>query len=129
MARRSWRWWPNTPIDESCRRVHDGTVPSLPLFPSDDGWPYPDNPASGLGAFEPVADDDVDLDLLELRADPHAYSDLTELEYFAVAWRYGLGGSPHSMKNLACELGCNHAEAREVLGCALDKLRRRLLTQ
>ena len=72
--------------------------------------------------------DDVDLDLLELRVDPHAYADLTELEYFAVSWRYGLGdhSTPHSMKQLASELGCNHAEARAVLGGALDKLRRRL---
>ena len=47
-----------------------------------------------------------------------------------MSWRYGVGtsGTPHSMKDLASELGCNHAEAREVLGGALDKLRRRLLT-
>jgi hypothetical protein len=99
---------------------------SLPLYPTDDGWPYPDAPFSG-GGFEPIADDDVDLDLLELRVDPHAYADLTELEYFAVSWRYGLSGTPHSMKDLAGELGCNRTEAREVLGGALDKLRRRLL--
>ena len=83
-----------------------GGVPSLPLYPTDDGWPYPD-----ALAVEPAADDDIDLDLLELRADPHAYADLTELEYFAVSWRYGLTGEPHSMKNLALELGCNHSEA------------------
>lgn len=111
-------------------------MPSLPLFPTDDGWPYPDATfsefgASQLGTIEAVADDDVDLDLLELRVDPHAYSDLTELEYFAVSWRYGVGNrcAPHSMKELACELGCNHAEARDLLGGALDKLRQRLLTQ
>ena len=73
-----------------------GGVPSLPLYPTDDGWPYPD-----ALAVEPAADDDIDLDLLELRVDPHAYADLTELEYFAVSWRYGLTGEPHSMKNLA----------------------------
>jgi DNA-directed RNA polymerase sigma subunit (sigma70/sigma32) len=100
-----------------------GGVPSLPLYPTDDGWPYPD-----ALAVEPAADDDIDLDLLELRADPHAYADLTELEYFAVSWRYGLTGEPHSMKNLALELGCNHSEARAVLGGALDKLRQRLIT-
>ncbi len=114
-------------------------MPSLPLFPSDDGWPYPDGAGpfgegpdrAGVPAYgrEPMADDDLDLDLLELRADPHVYADLTELEYFAVSWRYGLGGSPHSMKDLAVELGCNHSEARAVLGSALDKLRQRLLTQ
>jgi hypothetical protein len=115
---------------------------SLPLFPTDDGWPYPDAGTSAytapeLGGLEPTIDDDVDLDLLELRVDRNAYADLTELEYFAVSWRYGVGtageagteGAPHSMKDLASELGCNHAEAREVLGGALDKLRRRLRTQ
>jgi hypothetical protein len=96
---------------------------SLPLQPTDDGWPYPD--AQGV---ELAADDEVDLDLLELRADPHAYADLTEIEYFAVSWRYGLGGDPHSMKDLASQLECNHAEARAVLGGALDKLRQRLIT-
>ena len=106
---------------------------SLPLFPSDDGWPYPDLGtsayiASELGSFEPTVDDDVDLDLLELRVDPHAYADLTELEYFAVSWRYGLQGPPHTMKALAGELECSHAEARAVLGGALDKLRWRLLS-
>jgi hypothetical protein len=116
------------PIDGCGARVHDGPVTSLPLYPTDDGWPYPDAAPSVAGRFEPLADDDVDLDLLELRVDPHAYADLTELEYFAVSWRYGLDGAPHSMKDLAGELGCNHAEAREVLGGALDKLRRRLLT-
>ena len=30
------------------------------------------------------------------------------------------------MKELARELGCTHAEARDVLGGALDKLRTRL---
>jgi hypothetical protein len=109
-------------------------VTSLPLFPTDDGWPYPDSTfseygTSQLGTLEPATDDEPDLDLLELRVDPHAYADLTELEYFAVAWRYGVGNrcTEHSMKELAVELGCNHAEAREVLGGALDKLRRRLL--
>jgi DNA-directed RNA polymerase sigma subunit (sigma70/sigma32) len=109
-------------------------MPSLPLYPTDDGWPYPDllqlDPgAAFVGSLDAVADDDVDLDLLELRADPHAYADLTELEYFAVSWRYGVGegATPHSMKELAAELGCNHAEARDVIGRALDKLRHRLL--
>ena len=32
------------------------------------------------------------------------------------------------MKDLASQLGCNHTEARAVLGGALDKLRQRLIT-
>ena len=38
---------------------------------SDESWPYPD--VEG----ELADDEDLDLDLLELRADPRAYSDLT----------------------------------------------------
>lgn len=96
---------------------------TLPLFPSDDGWPYPDAPGLDL-----ADDDEPDLDLLELRADPHAYADLTEVEYFAVSQRYGIGCTPCSMKALARELECTHAEARDLLGGALDTLRRRLTT-
>jgi hypothetical protein len=94
---------------------------TLPLFPTDDGWPYPD-----AAALEPAVDDDIDLDALELRFDPHAYADLTEIEYFVVSHRYGLDGPPCSMKVLARELRCSHAEARDVLGSALGKLRTRL---
>lgn len=103
--------------------VDDGVVhrSTLPLFPTDDGWPYPD-----AAPLEPTIDDDIDLDALELRFDPHAYSDLTELEYFVVAQRYGLDGPACSMKALARELECSHAEARDILGNALDKLRTRL---
>jgi DNA-directed RNA polymerase sigma subunit (sigma70/sigma32) len=92
----------------------------VPLPGSDDGWPSPD------ARFEPVVDDAIDLDQLELRADPHAWADLTELERFAVGYRYGFGGPTHTMKDLAGELGCCHSEARDVLGSALDKLRQRL---
>ena len=56
---------------------------TLPLFPTDDGWPYPDS-----AAWEPLVDNEIDLDELELRVDRHAFSDLTELEYFVVAHRY-----------------------------------------
>lgn len=94
---------------------------TLPLYPTDDGWPYPES-----ARFEPVVDDAIDLDALELRCDPHAFSDLTELELFVVSHRYGIDGPARSMKELARDLGCTHAEAREVLGRALVKLRTRL---
>ncbi len=97
----------------------------LPLYPLHHSGAYRDR--LGVIGVEPALVDEIDLDLLELRVDPHAYCDLTEAEYFAVAWRYGLGGhTDHSMKDLAHELGCSHAEARELLGGALDKLRQRL---
>lgn len=94
---------------------------TLPLFPTDDGWPYPD-----LADLEPIADDEVDLDVLELRADPHAFAGLSKLEYFVVAHRYGLDGPPCSMKAIARDLACSRAEARDLLGAALAKLRERL---
>jgi DNA-directed RNA polymerase sigma subunit (sigma70/sigma32) len=98
--------------------VHRST---LPLFPTDDGWPYPDALAP-----EPGFDDDIDLDALELRVDRHAFADLTELEYYVVTRRYGIDTEPCSMKSLARDLDCSHREARDVLAGALVKLRRRL---
>ena len=78
---------------------------TLPLFPIDDEWPYPE-----VARLEPVVDDVIDLDALELRCDPHAYSDLTELERYVVTHRYGLDCPVCSMKQLARELECTHAE-------------------
>ena len=112
-------------IDDDDTSVEHGgramVTSTLPLYPTDDGWPYPD--AVGV---ELAVDDEIDLDALELRVDPHAFADLTELEHYVVAHRYGLSCAPCSMKDLARELGCSHAEARDVLGAALDKLRTRL---
>jgi hypothetical protein len=100
---------------------------TLPLYPSDEGWPYPDD---GAGFSEPVpepaTDDGIDLDRLELIADPHAWDDLSELERHALEQRFGFGCRPASMKELAAGLGCTRAEAREIVGVAIDKLRTRL---
>lgn len=101
-------------------------MPTLPLFPTDDGWPYPDAASVALSGIEPVADDDIDLDALELRADPHAFDALSPLEYDVLCRRFGLHGSPESMKQLARDLGCSHADAREILGRAIEKMRTRL---
>ena len=74
---------------------------TLPLFPTNDEWPYPE-----VARLEPVVDEVIDLDALELRCDPHAYSDLTELERYVVIHRYGLDCPVCSMKQLARELEC-----------------------
>jgi DNA-directed RNA polymerase sigma subunit (sigma70/sigma32) len=96
---------------------------TLPLFPSDDGWPYPD--ATGV---ELVADA-PDLDALELLG-PHSYDTLTARERAALAFRFGLNGSDvYSMKELAPMLGCSRAEACVVLGTAIDKVRTQLLRE
>ncbi|HEX4778581.1 MAG TPA: hypothetical protein VFW74_17535 [Acidimicrobiia bacterium] len=116
------------------------TRSTFPLFPTDDGWPYPDRDTppgfgSGLaagadgsarGSYDTASDDDVDLDALELRAGRHAFDSLTVEEYTALSRRFGLAGPPCSMKTLAQDLGCSRADAREVLGRAIDKMRTRL---
>jgi DNA-directed RNA polymerase sigma subunit (sigma70/sigma32) len=99
---------------------------TFPLFPSDDGWPYPDAVAAMTGRHEPMADDDIDLDALELRADPHAFDALSPAEYEVLSRRFGLHGPPESMKQLSHGLGYSHAETRELLGRAIDKMRTRL---
>ena len=96
---------------------------TLPLFPTDDGWPYPDR----IAAWDDVDDTEPDLDALELRADPHAFDALTAGERAAVVQHFGLGGCvPVPSKQLGIELGCSRAEARELLGAGIDKLRTRL---
>lgn len=96
---------------------------TLPLFPTDEGWPYPD--AATLP--DPADGSEVDLDALELRADPQVYSSLSELEQSALFLRFGLHGeTEHSMKQLGRALGCTHAEARSLVGSAIDKVRTRL---
>lgn len=88
---------------------------------SDEGWPYPD------GAAEPVADDQIDLDVLEVRADPHLYDALTDDERSVLLARFGLAdGRARSMKDLARERGTTHTEVREVLESALHKVKTKL---
>jgi DNA-directed RNA polymerase sigma subunit (sigma70/sigma32) len=100
------------------------THSTYPLFPTDDGWPYPDGTLAE--AIEPVADDDIDLDALELRADPHAFANLTPEEHEVLFRRFGLRGPALSMKELSRSMGCSHADARECLGRAIEKMRARL---
>jgi hypothetical protein len=99
---------------------------TLPLFPTDEGWPYPDGVTTGL-PYDTAVDDEPDLDALELQADPHAYDGLTLLERQALFSHFGLRGhTALSMKQLGPALGCTRAEARAVLGTAIDKVRIRL---
>jgi len=96
---------------------------TLPLFPTDDGWPYPDVTRRELAADTP------DFDALELLG-PHAYDTLTAQERAAVLFRFGLEGNvARSMKELAPLLGCSRAEAGIVVGRAIDKMRVQLLRE
>jgi DNA-directed RNA polymerase specialized sigma24 family protein len=97
---------------------------TYPLFPTDEGWPYPDVDADARLLRQGfTVDDDVDLDALELVADAHAFDGLTSLEREAIDRRFW---QDESMKDLARSLGCTHAEAAAVLGRAVDKIRTRL---
>lgn len=88
---------------------------------AEDGWPYPDT------GVEPEGDDDLDLDLIELRAGSRAFASLSVSERLALFGRFGLAGhAPQSMKHLALELGLTHSQARDLLGSAIDKVRSRL---
>jgi len=93
---------------------------TLPLFPTDDGWPYPD-----VLGMEDVADA-PDFDALEMLG-PHSYESLTERERNALFFHFGLHGyDALTMKALGPALGCSRTEAREALGCAIDKVRLQL---
>ncbi len=90
---------------------------TLPLFPSDDGWPYPEPTGPDFIADSP------DLDALEMFG-PHSYDCLDAMERDALFWHFGLhGNTPVGMKELGPKLGCTRSEAAAVLGGAIDKLR------
>ena len=96
---------------------------TLPLHPTDDGWPYPD--ASGLD----MAADAPDFDALELLG-PHAFDGLTRPERDELFSHFGLyGHDALSMKQLAPALGCTRAEAAALVGSAIDKMRVQLLRE
>ena len=96
---------------------------TLPLFPTDDGWPYPD--ATGVDLVADVPD----LDALELLG-PHSFDALTSEERDALFSHFGLRGRHAlSMKQLAPALGCTRAEARALLGSAIDKVRVQLMRE
>ena len=87
----------------------------------DESWPYPD------ADDEQAAEDQVDLDVLELRVDPRAYLGLDADEREVLFLRFGLSdGRARSMKEIARTLGVTHSQARELLGRAIDKVRHRV---
>ena len=87
----------------------------------DESWPYPDV------EDEQEAEEDVDLDVLELRVDPRAYIGLDSIEREVLFLRFGLSdGRARSMKEISRTLEVTHAEARELLGRAIEKVRTRV---
>ncbi len=96
------------------------------LWPSDDGWPYPD-----VEGEEASVDEAFDEDALVLRAaPPHLFDQLEPLERQVVTSHYGLDGSPaRTMKQLHADLGLTRTAVREALASGLAKLRSQLLVE
>jgi DNA-directed RNA polymerase sigma subunit (sigma70/sigma32) len=96
------------------------------LWPSEDGWPYPDGGTPELIDPEAGVDDDA---LLLKTAPAHLFDSLEPLERHVITAHYGLDGSPpRSMKELHVELGMTRAEVRQALAAGLAKLRSDLTT-
>jgi len=89
---------------------------TLPLFPTDDGWPYPD----GIDRGEAV-ELDVDVDALSLGG--RTFDTLTPLERDVLLRRFGFGCPAESMRELAASMHCSRSEAAQVLGQAINKVR------
>ncbi|GEM_PF-2070087 len=97
---------------------------TLPLFPTDDGWPYPD-PTSGVGP-DRAEYDEPDPAFLDVLADPRVFADLTAEERTVLRRRFGFDGPPATLKALAAELGRPRRDVVDLLGRAVDKVRVRL---
>jgi len=93
------------------------------LWPSDDGWPYPDT-VGEMVDLDATTDDDA----LSLRAAPaQLFSHLDPLERAVITAHYGLEGQrARTMKQLHAEMGLPRAELRDALGTGLAKLRTEL---
>jgi DNA-directed RNA polymerase sigma subunit (sigma70/sigma32) len=93
------------------------------VWPSEDGWPYPDTERE-LADLSSEIDDET----LSLRLTPSFLNSLDPLERVLIASRYGLGGTPiRSMKQLHADLGLPRDQLRTALGSGLAKLRTQLL--
>lgn len=93
------------------------------LWPSEDGWPYPDTVGETVD-LDATTDDDA----LSLRATPaQCLAHLDPLERAVITAHYGLAGQPpRTMKELHAEMGLPRAELRDALGTGLAKLRTEL---
>jgi DNA-directed RNA polymerase sigma subunit (sigma70/sigma32) len=93
------------------------------MWPSEDGWPYPDVDGE---LIDPAAD--IDEDLVSVRFLPdRILDDLEPLERLLLGARFGVGGHEiRSMKQLHADTGLSRADLRASLGSGLTKLRTQL---
>ena len=93
------------------------------VWPSEDGWPYPDT-AREWADPETAGDDD---DLLSVRVDARLLDGLDPLERRVLAARFGLEGrATQSVDELHDDLGLPTADVETLLASGLTKLRARL---
>ena len=92
------------------------------VWPTDDGWPYPDSSPDEIDL-----DGEADDDLLGLSvSSTHLLASLSPLEREVVTSRFGLGCQERTMRQLAVQTGRPRAELRDALGSGLAKLRTQL---
>jgi DNA-directed RNA polymerase sigma subunit (sigma70/sigma32) len=108
--------------------ITDDTL-SEEVWPTDEGWPYPDVDADEGTTEEPIdfgADTDDDLVSLHAAA-PRLLDGLAPLERWVIVARYGLDGrAPRTMREIQHQLGLPRADLRVALGDGLTKLRARV---
>ncbi|HET6811305.1 MAG TPA: hypothetical protein VFH50_09870 [Acidimicrobiales bacterium] len=93
------------------------------MWPSEDGWPYPDG---DLDLVDPT--DAVDEDLLSLRTSGRRLiGSLDAVERQVITARFGLDGrGARSFEQIQATTGLPPARALDVMGSGLAKLRRQL---
>lgn len=93
------------------------------VWPSEDGWPYPDTAREWIDP-DTAGDDD---DLLSVRVDTRLLDALDPLERRVLAARFGLEGRDvRSVDELHDDLGLTTADVETLLASGLTKLRDRL---
>lgn len=93
----------------------------MSLWPTDDGWPYPD---AGPDLVDPGAE--ADDDLLTLR-DTHLFDRLDPLERQVIDCRFGVEGhAVVPMQQLLAETGLPQSTLEAAMGSGLAKLRAQL---
>ncbi|HET6795208.1 MAG TPA: sigma factor-like helix-turn-helix DNA-binding protein [Acidimicrobiales bacterium] len=91
------------------------------VWPSEDGWPYPD---SELDVADPALEDDDDLFALRGGAALHG---LDPIERDVIMARFGLNGDPpQTMQEVMAATGLDRSVLRQAMGTGLAKLRTQL---
>jgi DNA-directed RNA polymerase sigma subunit (sigma70/sigma32) len=100
----------------------DNQTMSTFVWPTDDGWPYPDSMPDEIDLNGEADDDLLDLTI----SSGHLLGALSPLEREVVTARFGLGCPERTMRQLVAQTGLPRSELRDALGSGLAKLRTQL---